>query len=50
MDLAESLIDNPEKLFDYKEFLQGLGHVLTRLPERTVGCDDLDPSARAQFP
>ncbi len=34
MDLAESLIDNPEKLFDYKEFLQGLGHVLTRLPER----------------
>lgn len=34
MDLAESLISNPEKLHDFKEFLQGLGHVFTRLPER----------------
>ena len=34
MDLAESLVSNPEKLHDFKEFLQGLGHVFTRLPER----------------
>lgn len=34
MDVAESLISNPEKLMDFQEFLQGLGDVFARLPER----------------
>ncbi|MDE2716275.1 MAG: sigma-70 family RNA polymerase sigma factor, partial [Chloroflexota bacterium] len=34
MDVAGSVIDNPEKLLDFKEFLHGIGHVLARLPER----------------
>ena len=34
IDRAESLTDNPSKLLDYKEFLEGLGHAFARLPER----------------
>lgn len=34
MDLAGSLISNPEKLTDFKEFLQGLEQVFTSLPKR----------------
>ena len=34
MEAAGSLVDNPEKLMDYKEFLKSLGHAFARLPER----------------
>jgi len=34
MDLAESLISNPEKLMDFEELVQGLGHAIARLPEQ----------------